>query len=77
MYIFFFYFFVDVVLATTTGAGDYNLKQMNFDWVVIDEAAQGLEAACWIAIQKGKKVHPRCSHYYTHSFLSLFSNENF
>lgn len=47
----------DVVLATTTGAGDHNLRNFNeFDWVVIDEAAQGLEAACWIAIQKGKKV---------------------
>ena len=48
----------DVVLATATGAGDYNLRQFNdFDWVVIDEAAQGLEAACWIAIQKGKRVY--------------------
>ncbi len=47
----------DVVLATTTGAGDYALKRdFFFDWVIIDEAAQGLEAACWIAIQKGKKV---------------------
>lgn len=46
----------EVILATTTGAGDYNLKNYDFDWVVIDEAGQGLEAACWIAMQKGKKV---------------------
>jgi hypothetical protein len=47
------------VLATATGAADYNLRQFNdFDWVIIDEAAQGLEAACWIAIQKGKRVFP-------------------
>lgn len=46
-----------VVLATTTGAGDRVLAQARpFDWVVIDEAAQALEAACWIPILKGAKL---------------------
>jgi superfamily I DNA and/or RNA helicase len=48
----------NVVLATTVGVGseESSLKHHSFDWVVIDEAAQGLEAACWVCIQKGKKV---------------------
>ena len=46
-----------VILATTTGAGDRVLAQARpFDWVVIDEAAQALEAACWIPILKGAKL---------------------
>eukprot|EP00026_Physarum_polycephalum_P003282 Phypoly_transcript_03292.p1 GENE.Phypoly_transcript_03292~~Phypoly_transcript_03292.p1 ORF type:complete len:813 (-),score=164.47 Phypoly_transcript_03292:65-2386(-) len=48
----------NVVLATTVGVGSVasSLRNITFDWVVIDEAAQGLEAACWVCIQKGKKV---------------------
>eukprot|EP01102_Stenamoeba_stenopodia_P003957 TRINITY_DN1408_c0_g2_i1.p1 TRINITY_DN1408_c0_g2~~TRINITY_DN1408_c0_g2_i1.p1 ORF type:complete len:800 (+),score=150.06 TRINITY_DN1408_c0_g2_i1:186-2585(+) len=46
-----------VVLSTNTGAADKNLINMNeFDVIVIDEAAQALEASCWIPILKGKKV---------------------
>lgn len=51
--------FVDaarVVLATTTGAADPLLAERPFDCVVVDEAAQALEAACWIPLQRGKRV---------------------
>lgn len=41
-----------VVLATCVGAGSKILKDCAFDMVVIDEAAQGLEAACWVPIMK-------------------------
>jgi superfamily I DNA and/or RNA helicase len=44
----------DVVLCTCIGAGSKLLQGMEFDLVVIDEAAQGLEAACWIPIFKMK-----------------------
>jgi len=46
----------DVVLTTLTGASSKKLNGITFDLVVIDEAAQALEIACWIALLKG----PRC-----------------
>ncbi|XP_066385271.1 uncharacterized protein [Miscanthus floridulus] len=46
----------DVVLTTLTGASSKKLYGITFDLVVIDEAAQALEVACWIALLKG----PRC-----------------
>jgi superfamily I DNA and/or RNA helicase len=45
-----------VVLATNTGAASELLLERPFDRVVIDEAAQALEAACWIALPKGKRA---------------------
>ena len=47
-----------VVLATTVGAANRLLEKVEngFDLVVIDEAAQALEASCWIPILRGRKV---------------------
>lgn len=47
-----------VVLATTVGAANRLLDKVEdgFDLVVIDEAAQALEASCWIPILRGRKV---------------------
>ena len=45
-----------VVLSTCVGAATRLLAQMSFDMVVIDEAAQALEAACWIPALKGKRL---------------------
>ncbi|HLU38991.1 MAG TPA: AAA domain-containing protein, partial [Planctomycetota bacterium] len=45
-----------VVLATTTGAADPLLGGRAFDLVVIDEAAQAIEAACWIALLRGRRA---------------------
>ncbi|GAA5934656.1 hypothetical protein JCM1841_001795 [Sporobolomyces salmonicolor] len=45
-----------VVLATTHGAGGRSLDKYNFDVVIIDEAAQATEPACWIPIMRGKKL---------------------
>ncbi len=56
-----------VVLATTVGAENRVLNQITnpkdntnakpgFDLVIIDEAAQALEASCWIPILRGRKV---------------------
>lgn len=55
-----------VVLATTVGAASRLLNTVTdggvgdgtggFDLVIIDEAAQALEASCWIPILKGRKL---------------------
>ena len=45
-----------VVCATLSGALSGTLKCQDFDVVVIDEAAQALEASCWGAVLKGKKT---------------------
>ncbi|KAM3690461.1 hypothetical protein ACB098_09G126000 [Castanea mollissima] len=45
----------DVVLTTLTGALSHKLDNTSFDLVIIDEAAQALEIACWIALLKGSR----------------------
>ena len=42
----------DVVLTTLTGSLSRKLDGFSFDLVIIDEAAQALEIACWIALLK-------------------------
>lgn len=42
----------DVVLTTLTGASSKKINGITFDLVIIDEAAQALEVACWIALLK-------------------------
>ncbi|KAF2220410.1 AAA domain-containing protein [Elsinoe ampelina] len=39
-----------VVLSTLHGAGGHQLKNQNFDVVIIDEASQALEASSWIPL---------------------------
>ncbi|KAL7436987.1 hypothetical protein ACHAXM_005409 [Skeletonema potamos] len=54
----------NVVLATNVGASSSVLNRMvdsrgdpiPFDLVIIDEAAQALEASCWISLLRGKKA---------------------
>ncbi|GAA0151831.1 DNA metabolism protein [Lithospermum erythrorhizon] len=45
----------DVILTTLTGALTRKLDGNSFDLVIIDEAAQALEVACWIALLKGSR----------------------
>ncbi|CAI9100039.1 OLC1v1036956C1 [Oldenlandia corymbosa var. corymbosa] len=45
----------DVVLTTLTGSLSKKLDGSSFDLVIIDEAAQALEIACWIALLKGSR----------------------
>lgn len=45
-----------VVAATLVGASNKLLSHRHFPTLFIDEAAQALEAACWIAIQKADRV---------------------
>jgi ATP-dependent RNA/DNA helicase IGHMBP2 len=46
----------DVVCATLTGLDDDLLGKRRFDLVVIDEACQSTEPACWVAIARGERV---------------------
>lgn len=45
-----------VIASTLTGAANRLLTGMKFGTLFIDEAAQALEAACWIAIRKAHRV---------------------
>lgn len=45
-----------IVACTLTGAANRLLEGIRFQSVFIDEAAQALEAACWIAIGKADRV---------------------
>jgi len=46
----------DVIACTLVGVAHPILNKYTFKTVVIDEAAQALEPACWIAISKASKV---------------------
>ena len=45
-----------VITATLVGANHYTVKNQRYHTVVIDEAGQALEPACWIPILKAQKV---------------------
>jgi superfamily I DNA and/or RNA helicase len=45
-----------VITATLVGANHYTVRNLTYDTLVIDEAGQALEPACWIPILKAKKV---------------------
>lgn len=44
----------NVVLSTLHGAGGFQLKDQQFDVVIVDEASQALEAQCWIPIMSSR-----------------------
>ena len=46
----------NVILATNVGASARVLNNVEFDLVIIDEAAQALEASCWIPILRGRRL---------------------
>jgi ATP-dependent RNA/DNA helicase IGHMBP2 len=54
---------VDVITATLVGANHYSVRQLKYETVVIDEAAQATEPACWIPILKAKKVIMAGDHF--------------
>jgi predicted DNA helicase len=45
----------DVICATTT-IDEEVLGDRQFDWVVVDEACQSTESACWIPLQRGERI---------------------
>lgn len=46
----------NVITATLVGANHYTIKNLRFNTVVIDEAAQALEPSCWIPMLKAQKL---------------------
>ncbi len=46
----------EVITATLVGANQYMIRDRMYETVIIDEAAQALEPACWIPILKAKQV---------------------
>ena len=45
-----------VIAATLVGSNHYTVERLRYNTVVIDEAGQALEPACWIPILKAKKL---------------------
>jgi ATP-dependent RNA/DNA helicase IGHMBP2 len=52
-----------VITATPVGANHYTVRNVKYRTVVIDEAGQALEPACWIPILKGQKVVLAGDHF--------------
>lgn len=53
----------DIITATLVGANHYTVRHLKYHTVVIDEAGQALEPACWIPILKAKKLVMAGDHY--------------
>jgi superfamily I DNA and/or RNA helicase len=45
-----------VITATLVGSNHYTVRSLRYHTVVIDEAGQALEPACWIPVLKGDKL---------------------
>jgi ATP-dependent RNA/DNA helicase IGHMBP2 len=52
-----------VITATPVGANHYTVRNVKYGTVVIDEAGQALEPACWIPILKGEKLVLAGDHF--------------
>ncbi|EHQ31131.1 AAA domain-containing protein [Mucilaginibacter paludis] len=52
-----------VITATLVGSNHYTIRGLQFNTVVIDEAGQALEPACWIPILKAQKVILAGDHF--------------
>ncbi len=52
-----------IITATLVGSNNYVLKNVEYHTIVIDEAGQTLEPACWIPILKAQKVMMAGDHF--------------
>lgn len=52
-----------IITATLVGANHYTIRDLRYNTVVIDEAGQSLEPACWIPILKAKRVILAGDHF--------------
>ncbi len=52
-----------IITATLVGSNHYTVRDVKFNTVVIDEAGQALEPACWIPILKAQKLVMAGDHF--------------
>ncbi|KQM69597.1 DNA helicase [Pedobacter sp. Leaf216] len=52
-----------IITATLVGANHYTVRNLKYNTIVIDEAGQALEPACWIPILKAQKVVLAGDHF--------------
>lgn len=52
-----------VITATLVGANHYTVRQLKYHTVVIDEAGQSIEPACWIPVLKARKLVMAGDHF--------------
>jgi ATP-dependent RNA/DNA helicase IGHMBP2 len=52
-----------VITATLVGANHYSVRPLRYHTVVIDEAGQAIEPACWIPILKAEKLVMAGDHF--------------
>lgn len=52
-----------IITATLVGANHYTVRNLKYQTIVIDEAGQALEPACWIPILKAQKVILAGDHF--------------
>ncbi len=52
-----------IITATLVGANHYTVRNLSYETIVIDEAGQALEPACWIPILKARKVVLAGDHF--------------
>lgn len=52
-----------IITATLVGANHYTVRNLTYNTIVIDEAGQALEPACWIPILKTQKVILAGDHF--------------
>ncbi|PWS33676.1 AAA domain-containing protein [Pedobacter paludis] len=52
-----------IITATLVGANHYTVKNLTYNTIIIDEAGQALEPACWIPILKAQKVILAGDHF--------------
>ena len=53
----------EVITATLVGSNHYSVRNLNYHTLIIDEAAQALEPACWIPILKAQKLILAGDHF--------------
>ncbi|HTF31958.1 MAG TPA: AAA domain-containing protein, partial [Flavitalea sp.] len=53
----------EIITATLVGTNHYTVKHLEYHTVVIDEAGQALEPACWIPVLKAKKLVLAGDHF--------------
>ncbi|MBO9572169.1 MAG: AAA family ATPase [Chitinophagaceae bacterium] len=52
-----------IITATLVGANHYTVRNLKYHTVIIDEAAQAIEPACWIPVLKAKKLVMAGDHF--------------